>query len=1005
MYIKTLPIFEAQMDYIFFIYGLAFILLGIVAFILHFRKSSPIPWIWLCTFGILHGINEWIDLSKLAFAGEPMLEYSGHFVAALSFFALWTFGGRHLLSNKAFLALTALLVAISSFMLWSHPSEIGQILRYFWAFPAAMFSAYLLWSHSLREKCKYLKFASLLVGIYAVGAGIIVPKGTLLLSPHLNYETFLEQFGFPVQLLRMGLALGIAFSIWSYYLIHQNHDNDTATPIHPPLARRLLLMLLSIIVGGYYFTNLLGERKEELMLKEFITRVTIAANVIDRHEVASLNGNDTDIGTLSYEHLKSWLADVNVASRFAYLMTIRDGKVYFLADSEHPHSPDCSPPGQLYEETTPPFYYALIRNKPFIIGPESDRWGTYITAVTPLGSLLSQGEPVYLLFDIDYGEWKDDVAISRQFAILIILLFIILITYFTAASNKIFHTLFSLNAERKLFIGGPVVVIKWKILPHRWQVTYVSANLQSHLNLFPERMMDEHYSLLNQIHPDDLPQLTVGLNGLTIDVSELEQELRLRHEDGSYRWFHLFVIRQFDRYNEWFQGYFTEISSRKEAEASAVYLATHDILTGYPRTAILSEFFNKASLRAKRNNGKVAVMYLDIDRFSRINEAFGHAFGNDLILEFGKRLKEYLPDTVSIGREGGDEFLLLVPISEENESIPIIAEKIHREILYPFTIDEEKITLSCSIGIAVFPDDGESFETLMQQADAALAEAKNSGRATYVFASKSTNEKIAERLTIENQLRFALENKELSLHYQPKIDVESQKIMGAEALLRWNNPILGSVSPAVFIPIAEENGLIVAIGEWVLEEACAQNRRWQEIGYDPIIVAVNMSSLQLKRPDFIATVKNILERSSLAPEYLELELTESILADEHNTIVSTLQELRAMGISISIDDFGTGYSNFLYLKQFNVTNLKIDQSFIAEIGAKSDIRSIVDTMIKFAAALNLGTIAEGVETQEQLSILSHLGCDEIQGYYFSKPLPSDDFERYLKETLISSPSL
>lgn len=995
MYYKTLSLFDAQIDYIFFIYGLAFMLLGIVASILYLRKTSSIPWLWLALFGFLHGTNEWIDLLKLAWQPNPAVEMAAHVLTTLSFVAMLIFGLHRYRAKYATIAIGGLLGS-AVWGIWHHPADVGAVLRYTLGFPAAAMAALQFWHYGVLQHCKHLKIASAALVVYAIAAGLIVPEGDVLFSSWLNYPAFIETFGFPVQLVRMLLALVVSFSIWSYYLIHQNFDNDSIAPIHPPLANKMMAALIVILFAGYFFVNLLGERKESLMLNEFITRVTIAAQVIDRDSIAPLHADESDLGTPPYERLKKWLADVNVASRFAYLMTIRDGQVYFLVDSEPADSPDCSPPGQLYEETTDTFYAGLQSQKPFIVGPESDRWGTYITATVPLGPLLSGNDPVYLLFDIDYAEWKDDVTISRQFAILVILLFIVLVTYFTAASNRIVHANARLGAERNLFIGGPAVIIKWKLLPERWQVIYVSANLPAHLGIRIEAMLQNGYSLLNQIHADDQDPLSESLVHLN-DAGEHEQELRLRHADGSYRWFHLFVVRHSDRYNEWYQGYFTEISSRKEAEESAAYLASHDVLTGLPRLTILEDIFTATTAFSRQENRKSALMYLDLDRFNRINEAYGHSFGNDLILALRNRLQELLPHSATIGREGGDEFIIIIPSFEHNSEIAHIAETIHQALLRPFLVHAESFTLSCSIGISVFPDDGNQFGALMQQADTALAEAKNGGRGMYVFASRTTNEKVAERVMIEHHLHGALERGEFTLLYQPKIDTSSGQVTGAEALLRWNNPLLGTISPAVFIPIAEENGLITAIGEWVLSEAATQNCRWRDIGLKPIVMAVNMSALQLKRSDFIATIRKVLEETSLDPYHLELELTESILADDHDRVIEMLHTLREMGISVSIDDFGTGYSNFLYLKQFNVSKLKIDRSFISAIETNEEVRNIVDTMIKFADALGLVTIAEGVETAAQLEILSQFGCDEIQGYYFSRPLDPANFAAYLHE--------
>lgn len=991
MYIKTLGIFDTQMDYIFFIYGLAFIFLGVLSLILHTDKSSKLPWIWLAAFGFLHGINEWIDMIKIVSPDNPILEPVGIGMMIVSFLSLLAFGWKAL-PIKMSIFFPPLLFIAFILAFWQNPGELAQIVRYFIGFPGAFLGAVLLWRHSKLISCVNLKIAALGLGIYAIASGFVVPAGTFFLSAEINYDSFLKLFEFPVQLLRMVSAITISLGVWSYYVIHQNFESYSETPIHLPEARKLLLFLGGVCLGGFFLVNMAGERKEALMAEEFIGRATMASKVIDRKAVASLASEEKGSATPLYKQLKKQLSEVYTGSGNIRLITIRNGNIRFLVNPADFHASDTVSSTTYYNEINPLLLEAVQKYKSFIIGPQKDN---RVTAVIPFGNLLATGENIYLLYDSDYTEWKHEIVLTRQLVIVILLLLSIFISYFFAASNQLYQLNAKLDSEKKLFFGGPVIIIKWKLSGEHWRVTYVSGNLQSHLQIIPYEMMKSGYSLLDEVHPDDQILFIKGIEELQNGLSAFEHDIRLHHADGSYRWFHLYVLRQIDKGGEWFQGYFTEISSRKEAEESAVFLATHDILTGFPKIILLEEFFTKSIVAAKHNNSKVALMYLDIDRFNRINETFGHAFGNNFLLEISKRLKKILHDTDTIGRDGGDEFVILIPMVEGNDDIALIAEKILREISHPFTINNEIMTISCSIGIAVFPDDGNEIELLMQQADAALAEAKNSGRSTYAFSSKSENDKIAQRLKIGNLLYTALANGEFTLHYQPQIDLISKRVTGTEALLRWDNPVLGSVSPAVFIPIAEEIGMIVPIGEWVLEEACRQNKAWQQQGFEELSVAVNMSSLQLKRPDFVSTVKSILERTSLSPHLLELELTESILVDEQDTIMVKLRELQEMGISISIDDFGTGYSNFLYLKRFSVTKLKIDQSFISEIEREDgESRAIVETMIQFAKTLRMTTVAEGVEEKGQLEILSECGCDKIQGYYFSKPLSPAAFEAY-----------
>ncbi len=443
-------------------------------------------------------------------------------------------------------------------------------------------------------------------------------------------------------------------------------------------------------------------------------------------------------------------------------------------------------------------------------------------------------------------------------------------------------------------------------------------------------------------------------------------------------------------------GIFSDITALKENEARILHLAHHDALTGLPNRYLLQDRLNRALASAERDKSQVAMLFLDLDRFKIINDSLGHAVGDQLLKMVAERLEKCVRLSDTVSRLGGDEFLVILPQLRESETVARIAQKILDSLLQPFDIAGHAITSTFSIGISFYPNDGNDFATLLQMADTALGNAKASGRNTYQFFTQNMNVHALDRLNMENCLRNALERNELSLHYQPQVDLRSGLVIGAEALLRWNSAELGSVSPVQFIPIAEDSGLIFSIGKWVLQQACRQMRAWLDAGYPEIVVAVNISSTQFRRGDLVATVAEAIQLSGINPGSIELELTESVLMQDSDLVMNTLAKLKAVGVMLSIDDFGTGYSSLSYLKRFSVDKLKIDQSFVRDLAVDKDDSAIVLAVIQLGRSLKLKTIAEGVETEEQLAFLRDRGCHEAQGYLISRPVPAQEFVSFLE---------
>lgn len=440
---------------------------------------------------------------------------------------------------------------------------------------------------------------------------------------------------------------------------------------------------------------------------------------------------------------------------------------------------------------------------------------------------------------------------------------------------------------------------------------------------------------------------------------------------------------------------FSDITERKEVEEKIAFIAYHDVLTGLPNRLLFSDRFKQAMAYADRSGSRVALLFLDLDNFKTINDSLGHAIGDGLIKHVAACLKECVRDTDTVSRQGGDEFLIVLPNLSEADATAGIAAKIMDRLLESSMIDGHELNTSVSIGIAIYPDDGCDFDTLMKKADMAMYRAKDGGRNGYRFFDEHMNVDALEQMNIRNGLRRALARGEFSLHYQPQIALADDSLIGVEALLRWEHPEWGMVSPAKFIPVAEDSGLIVQIGEWVLHEACRQLAAWQKAGLPNMVVAVNLSAVQFRRGDVVKSVYSAVNQSGIDPRYLELELTESILIGETDTALANMMRLKRFGVQLSIDDFGTGYSSLSYLKRFQVNKLKIDQSFVRGLANNPEDTAIVRTIIQMAKSFGLQTIAEGVEDQNCLDILRSLHCDAAQGYFFARPMPAADLPTYL----------
>jgi diguanylate cyclase (GGDEF)-like protein/PAS domain S-box-containing protein len=501
-------------------------------------------------------------------------------------------------------------------------------------------------------------------------------------------------------------------------------------------------------------------------------------------------------------------------------------------------------------------------------------------------------------------------------------------------------------------------------------------------------------------HPDDAhatDELRTKLHNRQIESFKVEK--RYLRKDATPIWVALTIAAMHDiAGNRTYDISIVEdISARKLAEERAQYLATHDDLTGLPNRAQFGQLLSVAIENAGLRGTRLAVLFIDLDRFKIINDSMGHAAGDILLCTMAARFRECLGECDVVARLGGDEFVVLLPSVSGKSQISVIAKQLLRAAMRPVEVQGQECRVTASIGICIHPQPGQDDRDVMKLADMAMYSAKEGGKNNFEFYSRAIQMRSAGRMAIETQLRKALEYKEFSLHYQAKLQLGSDVITGVEALLRWNNPELGAVSPLQIIPVAEETGLIIPIGLWILRTACAQNAQWLKDGLPPVRVCVNLSARQLEDPNLVADIRSAINESGLPPDLLELELTESMIMHNVERATRLLTEIKSLGVRLAIDDFGTGYSSLAQLKRFPIDTLKVDRSFIREISRGAGDRTVAEAIIAMGKTLCLTVVAEGVETSEQKAFLKEHACDEMQGYYFSTPVAPDDFAALLRQ--------
>jgi diguanylate cyclase (GGDEF)-like protein/PAS domain S-box-containing protein len=511
----------------------------------------------------------------------------------------------------------------------------------------------------------------------------------------------------------------------------------------------------------------------------------------------------------------------------------------------------------------------------------------------------------------------------------------------------------------------------------------------------PDGESPKYADFINVIHPDDREFVDSEFHNSLNNKTAYDVVHRIQMSDGRIKYVHERGKTYYDTLDRPIRtlGTVQDITEQKAAEKKIAYMAHHDALTGLPNRTLAKERMEHSIAYAARSGLKTALLFIDLDGFKTINDTLGHSIGDAMLKTVAFRLKMCIRATDTVSRLGGDEFLVILSEVDTDDDIVTAVTKILEEFEASIHVLNHVLSVSMSIGVAVYPEHGGDFDVLLQKSDTAMYKAKESGKNTYRFFTEQMKHALIGQFKIQSDLKRALAENQLVLHYQPQIDLERKRIVGVEALIRWDHPQLGMIPPMQFIPLAESNGLIVPIGEWVIREACAQAARWQDMGIE-LCVAVNISGIQFKRGNLDNIVEEALHVSGIDPRFLELELTESIMMHDTEKTLETVSRLKNLGVQLSIDDFGTGYSSLAYLKRFAVDKLKIDQSFVRGILSNQEDAVIVSTIVQMAKSLNLKTIAEGVEDEEVLNVIEGYGCDAVQGYHFAKPMGAGEFEKY-----------
>lgn len=1102
---------QAQADYTHLLSCICYLMMGSVCLLPSRSGNVRLPWKWLGVFGLLCALAELLELICLNISDLPEIRSTVFAVKALAYLGLLEFARSSFAAMRgrgpSRMVLLPVLGSIPLGVLPNTASVAALFLSLTWVASGAL-SAVILAIEARRcpvtARC-FLRATALALGFHAIADHFTPPHIQLFAA--------------------FWLACGIVVSL--------------RTSLHTGLGIRMrasLLMWPACVLAfflsvGWWVTDTLGENTLHRLKNDVLARALISSSAINPTDMLALEGKASDVDKPQYKRLRHQLREMRASypdCRFVYITAERRGKIVFLADAESEDSEDYSPPGQVYEEATKEFIAANRFMRPYVEGPATDRWGTWIFGVASIRYPHTNKVVGSVGMDVDAENWPKTVALTRIMCMgVILLLCVAAVAFFYAlysarefagyisASEKRYRTLvesspnsvevfgadgqyLSMNRASEMITGRTELEMLGRKYVDVWpaeaqgtvcmSIQQVMQGLQTSFEaelIRPDGRSVDLYVMLNPI-ADESGRIDRFI-GISVDITALKQAqaalaaekerlvttlrsigegviatdisgsvvLVNRAAESLTGWseteavgrpleevFHLADEETGERRRTLVQKIletgqpvespnptalvardgavryiaesgapirdrtgcvsgiviaFRDVTDRKIYGEKLNYLAHHDPLTGLPNRMLFADRLAQGLARARRERQQLAVMFVDLDRFKYVNDTMGHNTGDQLLTEVARRLVSCLREADTLARMGGDEFTIILNNVCSAEEATHAAERVLQALALPVELNGQEFFVSASIGISLYPAHGTDAETLVKNADTAMYRAKERGRDGYYLYTKSLNAAALKRMTLENSLRKAIEREELELHYQPQVSIATGATVGVEALARWRHPELGPIPPSQFIPLAEETGLITPISDWVLRTACFQSKQWETEGHGSMMIGVNVSARQFQQGDLAALVKQVLDESGLSPSRLNLEITESLLMQDPDHATLMLLRLRDMGVCISLDDFGTGYSSLSYLKRFPINTVKIDQSFVRDITQDADDAAIASAVIAMAHSLKLDVIAEGVETLEQLEFLRALGCDEIQGYFVSPPVPAEKLSALLAE--------
>jgi diguanylate cyclase (GGDEF)-like protein/PAS domain S-box-containing protein len=1019
---------SGQMDYIYFFYGLAFIILAAVCFSMRGKQKNVLPWWWLGMFGLIHGINGWFDLLVLAFsiAESPTFAVIRLFFVVASFLFLLEFARKGTIHVRGkgpgqwVIVLLFLLSFVGVSVGWQ---GFNVTVRYVLGAIGALWSSLVLFLAAGSQNTKLrrcLLAAGLIFGLYGCAVVLGVPKASFFPANILNQDVFLDVTGVPIQLVRGGLAILIATAIacWNSRLSPEIEigidDEKRVIQLQSMYMVRVAMVTFVIIVAGWLTTEVAGRYGNNQGIANLTYRVMMIHDSIEAEQVDVFIQNYDSKKVQQTDYLLDGIKTAFNASsnlKNVYIVSIIKGKLVVLVSANRDGLARISGQPVIQQEIEK----GLRDSKSFVTKPYLVGTDNIISGFAPVINKESGKTIAFLGVDMDAKKfWTLEIAPYRLTIIIgvLVLNLLVLLIYISWQRNqelimqKTALKLAGVRAdnEKRLrnitsTLGEGVYVVDEK-----GDFTFLNPEAEKLLGWKESELLGKKADDVIQYQNSDGLRVSVKnrvvLNDVNSGATNRNNDGYFTCKDGTV-FPVLYVSSPLVEDGKLLGSVmaFQDITKQKQAEEKIKHMAYYDQLTDLPNRALFNDRLNLAMAHAHRNGLLMALLFIDLDRFKNVNDSLGHDIGDKLLQDVSDKLIDSICENGTVARFGGDEFMLLLPEIVGIEDAIKVAERILISLNKPSKIDNMEIHITPSIGIVLYPNDGLDVDTLVKNADAAMYRAKEEGKNNYQLYTSEMNAKALEQIKLENSLRRAIDNQEFILHYQPQIDIASRSVKGVEALVRWKSPERGLVPPGEVIPVAEEMGLIVRLGEWVLRTACAQNVEWQRAGLPHLKMAVNISAKQLKQKNFVERVERILEETQLKAKYLELEITESVSMKDIDKTLDIVKRLKEIGVSFAIDDFGTGYSSMNYLRNFPIVDvIKIDSSFIRDITPNIDepATAIVGAMIVLAKSLRMKIIAEGVETEEQMEILRNYDCDEMQGFHFSRPLSADQMSEFLK---------